>query len=284
MDHSVFFQNDYVSDSGSTLERAIISTGTTDEEGLKSSATTNPTDLTEPLLSSCQDEPQVERRASIAEAVYRRLSIQNTLGLHDYIAAMKEMMFRYWPVIIIAQGIITFWNDALSNPFFVTSSATYHGQDKDQAADTVNTISLVMHIFVACIGLSIMTCVGDAISKRSPYLLWGPAVVMITLVFTAVAGVVYGAFPPIPIPATYVICVVVQASWFFVLLYYPLFVVNDKKLNFRYREFELQSTQVMLQVAGLMVHIIDVTFAFRLVDEGCKSSYEDEYDGVSCIY
>ena len=118
------------------------------------------------------------------------------MSINDYLTATKEIACRYLPIYFINFGLARFWNDALYQPSFVSSSTTYHGLNIEDAITTSDKVLLSSHIGVFGVGLTIFTCLGTIIpQKLSPYWLWIPNLCQAILLSVVLSGVAYGAFP-----------------------------------------------------------------------------------------
>jgi hypothetical protein len=144
-------------------------------------------------------EEQKKRRSSVSLFVEDNLknsSITESMSAKDYVKATKEIACRYLTLYFVNFAINRFWFDAVYQPSFVSSSATYHGLDQEEAINTSDNVLLSSHIGVFVIGLTIFTCLGTIIPQNiSPYWLWIPNVCQAILLSVVLSGVAYGEFP-----------------------------------------------------------------------------------------
>ena len=91
-----------------------------------------------------------------------------------------------------------------------------------------------------------------------PYLLWIPSSIMIILVVTVFVGVTYGAYPPLQY-GPYYIYPVVFVSYQRIQIYSPLIILNDKKLNPRFVELQMQTLFLINYLTVFIVSILGAT-------------------------
>ena len=110
-----------------------------------------------------------------------------------------------------------------------------------------------------------------------------PLSVAFICMLIAIAGLVFNAFPPIAVWATYVLTFVFMLSQNLPVYYFCLFIRNDKALTGRYNEFQIQTVIVLDFVTNLLMVIIMLVGGTSLIQDACEKGYEASYDGVSCI-
>merc|ERR1712238_162746 len=155
------------------------------------------------------------------------------------------------------------------------SSATYHGLDGEQSILASDNVLVVAHVGVFLIGLTIFTCLGTIVPQNlSPYWLWIPNLCTTILLTITLAGVAYGAFPPLSIGAVYAITTLINMSMFCVYLYTPLFVRNDTSLTKKYLEFHQQVLILISNTTYLLVSILDLVWWSDVILQKCILNYE----------
>jgi MFS family permease len=206
---------------------------------------------------------------------------QEPLSKDEKLCAVKQMLFRYWPIFLIAGVTQQLFQLTVLFPF-ESSSFTYGGMATDQVSTTGSTLTIIAFTCSFLFGLTVLTKIGRIISTMNPYLLWIPSSIMVLLVGIVFIGVTYGAFPPLQY-APYFIYPVVFVSYQSIQIYSPLIIRNDEKLNPRFAELQLQTLYLMNYLSVFIVATLGTTFLAQYVLDGCNSNYGQQYDGVSCI-
>ena len=200
---------------------------------------------------------------------------QQQLTRNDYILAVKELSWKYFPIYIVNYAITGTWFVALYQPSLISSSTTYAGYDATEAIDTSTTVMLVGHIGVFIIGLTIFTPLGYYLPQQfSAYWFWIPNTIQMILAAVVIMGIVYGVFPPVPVITVYCFEILLMGSLFVVQLYVPLFVRSDLTLSSQYVEFQ-QQVLIMLTYVVYLVTNLGCLWISKAVLEGCQESYEN---------
>ena len=200
---------------------------------------------------------------------------QQQLTRNDYILAVKELSWKYFPIYIVNYAIARTWYVALQQPSLFSSSTTYAGYDATKAIDTSNTVVLVAHIGVFIIGLTIFTPLGRYLPQQfSAYWFWIPNTIQMILAAVVIMGIVYGVFPPVSVITVYCFEIFLMGSFFVVCLYVPLFVRSDPTLSSQYVEFQ-QQILIMLSMVVYLVTDISCLWISKAVLAGCQESYEN---------
>jgi len=135
------------------------------------------------------------RESTIVENIRESMAIQQgnlSLSSHDYWIASKEMALRYWPFCLLAFFTNSTWVTTTQLPSFYSSSATYAGQDGEEAGKTADLILLTGHLVVFFIGLLILTPIGSILPQtQKPYLLWIPTLVQLAILITVIIGLMW---------------------------------------------------------------------------------------------
>ncbi|OEU23654.1 hypothetical protein FRACYDRAFT_233826 [Fragilariopsis cylindrus CCMP1102] len=122
------------------------------------------------------------------------------------------------------------------------------------------------------------------VPKMDPHYLWIPIIGLVLLDVVGVIGVAYGAFPPMPVWAVYILSTMIYVLKYFVWLYTPLYVMQDKNLTSRYLEFQQQSLFLFVNMPYLLIDILCfVLFQGSILDK-CISVYEEVYAKTSCTF
>ena len=200
---------------------------------------------------------------------------QQQLTRNDYILAVKELSWKYFPIYIVSYAIARTWYIALYQPSLISSSTTYAGYDATEGIHTSTTVMLVGHIGVFIVGLTIFTPLGYYLPQQfSAYWFWIPNTIQMILAAVAIMGIVYGVFPPVPVITVYCFEILLMASFFVVQLYVPLFVRSDPTLSSQYVEFQ-QQILIMLSMVVYLVTNLGCLWISKAVLEGCQESYEN---------
>ena len=202
------------------------------------------------------------------------------LSLKEFIYASKEVA-PYWVILIINDAFNEIVNTGTGN-FFQSSSFTNAGMNSNEANVAGDNVQLVQNTMLFIFGLSVVTFIGKFLSTKSPYYLWLPTIVLITIVCTMFTGVTFGVYPPLPVPGVYMFYVSIFVCNEGVAIYAPIMLRNDaKRTTKRYHEFQLQSIEFMNFVACIIVDIISLCWLQTYVKQQCESNYESDYD-LSC--
>jgi hypothetical protein len=204
---------------------------------------------------------------------------QGPLSKEEIVCASKQMLFRYWPIWLLTGFTQQVFQMTTLFPF-ESSSFTYIGMPADQVSSTGSNLTIIAFSCSFIFGLTVLTKIGRMISTMNPYLLWVPSAIIITLVITVFVGVTYGAFPPLP-KAPYFIYPIVSVCYQLIQIYSPLIIRNDKKLDPRFAEFQLQTLYLMNYLSIFIVAILGSFYLADHVLDGCTKNY-GQLEGVSC--
>ena len=203
------------------------------------------------------------------------------LSKEEILCAAKQMVFRYWPIFLLAGITNQIFQLTLLFPF-ESSSFTHGGMPASQVNTVGSTLTIVAFSCSFLVGMLVVTKIGKGIAKMSPFFLWAPTTIMLSLVSMVYAGVVLGAYEPLP-NAPYGIYPVVFVSYQFIQIYSPLIIRNDTKvLSPRYTELHLQSIFMMNYLSVFVVSILGSAWLAEHVYDRCGEHYEQDYEGVSC--
>ena len=200
----------------------------------------------------------------------------SSLVKSDFIAAIKEIFWTYWPIYILAFALYKFYITSAA-VYFYSSSATFAGRDPVLA---YNNITLTTHVFVFFLGILAMI---PRLSRVRWTILWAPVIILFALVTTVVLGL-HGHFPPLSLGGAFGVAVSVVGCFYYVQLFTPLMMRNDKNIAPRYLEFQLQTLVVVYNIVYLTIDLVASFWAAPAILNACRENYEEVYDGVSCTF
>jgi MFS family permease len=204
---------------------------------------------------------------------------QGPLSKEEIGCASKQMVFRYWPIWLLAGFTQQVFQMNILFPF-ESSSFTYGGMPADQVSSTGSNLTIIAFSCSFIFGLTVLTKIGRMISTMNPYLLWVPSAIIITLVITVFVGVTTGAYPPLPL-GPYFIYPIIFVSYQVIQIYSPMIIRNDKKLDPRFAEFQLQTLYLMNYLSVFIVSIFGIFFLAGHVLDSCTENY-GQLEGTSC--
>jgi hypothetical protein len=248
---------------------------TTNEKGIDEEAMTE-TELDPSVNSDHELELTIESDGTQV----KNTKNQGPLSKEEIVWAAKQMLFRYWPILLLAGFAQQLFQMTALFPF-ESSSFTYGGMPIDQISNTGSNLTIIAFTCSFIFGLTVLTKICRMISTMNPFLLWIPSSIIIILVGTVFVGVTYGAFPPLP-NAPYFIYPIVFVCYQSIQIYSPLIIRNDKKLDPRFAEFQLQTLYLMNYLSVFVVSILGSAFLAQYVLDGCSKNYGQQFEGVSC--
>jgi len=204
---------------------------------------------------------------------------QGPLSKEEIVCASKQMLFRYWPIWLLTGFTQQVFQMTTLFPF-ESSSFTYIGMPADQVSSTGSNLTIIAFSCSFIFGLTVLTKIGRMISTMNPYLLWVPSAIIITLVITVFVGVTTGAYPPLPL-GPYFIYPIIFVSYQVIQIYSPMIIRNDKKLDPRFAEFQLQTLYLMNYLSVFIVSIFGIFFLAGHVLDSCTENY-GQLEGTSC--
>jgi len=252
----------------------------TSSDQAKDNDKTSKSEINEEDLSGIPVSNNNFKESSIDHDTDDNTKDQGPLSKDEMLCAVKQMLLRYWPVFFVAGITQQVFQLTVLFPF-ESSSFTYGGMANDQVSKTGSTLTIIAFSCSFLFGLTVLTKIGRIISTMNPYLLWIPSSIMIILVGTVFIGVTYGVFPPLHY-APFYIYPVVFVSYQSIQIYSPLIIRNDKKLNPRFAELQLQTLFLINYLSVFIVAILGKFFLAPYVLDGCTGNYGQQYDGVSC--
>ena len=217
-----------------------------------------------------RDSKQVDQSISFADFE------DSSLARADMIEAIKEILWTYWPIYILAFALYKFYITSAA-VYFYSSSATFDGRDPVLA---YNNITLATHVFVFFLGILAMV---PRLSRGHWAILWAPVIILVSLVTAVVLGL-HGHFPPLGLGGAFGVAVSVVGCFYYVQLFTPLIMRNDRNITPRYFEFQLQTLVVVYNIVYLSVDLIASFWAAPAILEACRENYEEVYNGVSCTF
>jgi hypothetical protein len=207
------------------------------------------------------------------------------LTVSESMAAIQELMLRYLPWFIIQDICFGLWVYAIASPSLPSSTFSYAGSTVETIFVHVDNLALVMALVPAIvIVLVIFSPLGEVVSHLSPYVLWIPTGTMVITVVSGSLGVLFNAFPPMPVAAYYFLSIMFSLSTQANVAFPEMIVRDDTKLTQRYKEFQIQFLLTLYLVVQLAVTLLSMFWLQTYTVEACKKNYEDEYKGVSCTF
>ena len=91
------------------------------------------------------------------------------------------------------------------------------------------------------------------------FLFWIPSSIINILVGSVFVGITYGVFSPLP-NARYLLYPIVFACYQIIHIHSPLIIRNDKQLDPRFAEFQLQALYLMNYLSVFVISILGSAF------------------------
>ena len=207
------------------------------------------------------------------------------LTVSESMAAIQELMLRYVPWFVIQSICFVLWVNAIASPSLPSSTFSYAGSTVETIFVRTDLLQLVASLISAIvIVLVIFSPLGKVVSHLSPYVLWIPTGTMVIIVGSGSLGVLFNAFPPMPVAAYYFLSIMFSLSTQANAAFAEMIVREDTKLTQRYKEFQIQFLLTLDIVVQVAVTLLCMFWLQKYTLEACRKNYEDEYKGVSCTF